>query len=172
MAQNIEIKARVADLHAIEAAASALADRGPVTLEQDDTFFACPNGRLKLRELGPGQAELIFYQRPDVTGPKLSTYLIVPVAQPDLVREMLTHALGAVGRVRKRRRVYFVGQTRVHLDEVRGLGSFLELEVVLAPEQSAEQGQLVARALLTALGVEDTDLLAGAYVDLLFEALR
>jgi predicted adenylyl cyclase CyaB len=83
------------------------------------------------------------------------------------MRQALTHALGTVGRVRKRRRVYFVGQTRVHLDEVQGLGSFLELEVVLAPAQSVEQGQLVAHDLLAALGVADTDLVAGAYVDLL-----
>ena len=86
------------------------------------------------------------------------------------MRGMLTCALGTVGRVRKRRRVYLVGQTRVHLDEVQGLGSFLELEVVLTPGQSAEDGQLIARELLAALGVADTDLIACAYVDLLRDA--
>lgn len=165
-ARNIEIKTRVHDLPALEARARALADSGPIELAQDDTFFACPNGRLKLREL-PGQAELIFYQRPDVKGPRLSSYLITPVAQPDLMREILTHALGIVGRVRKRRRLYRVGQTRVHLDEVQDLGTFLELEVVLRPQEDAQHGEQVAHALLAALGVPDTDLIAGAYIDLL-----
>lgn len=167
MAQNIEIKARVADLAALEARARLLADRGPMELEQDDTFFPCPNGRLKLRQLGSGHAELIFYQRPDASGPKLSSYHIVPVTEADLMREMLTHALGVVGRVRKRRRVYLVGQTRVHLDEVEHLGSFLELEVVLEPGQQPEEGQRVADHLLRKLCVADTDLIAGAYIDLL-----
>ena len=53
MARNVEVKARVSDLAIVEARARSIADRGPVDLTQDDTFFACPRGRLKLRELSP-----------------------------------------------------------------------------------------------------------------------
>jgi predicted adenylyl cyclase CyaB len=71
------------------------------------------------------------------------------------------------GVVRKRRYLYLVGQTRVHLDEVEGLGEFMELEVVLRPEQSDAEGQAIARDLMTRLGIREEDLLEGAYMDLL-----
>ena len=76
-------------------------------------------------------------------------------------------ALGVRGVVRKKRTLYLVGQTRVHLDEVEGLGDFMELEVVLHPGQSDAEGQVIARDLMTRLGVAEKDLLEGAYMDLL-----
>ncbi len=167
MARNIEIKAKVRDLGEIERRASALADRGPFELVQDDTFFACPNGRLKLRELAPDRGEVIFYQRPDVAGPKLSLYTLAATPVPAQMRAALGDALGVVGRVRKRRRLYLAGQTRIHLDEVDGLGSYLELEVVLEDSQPGSQGEAIAHRLLSQLGVDLAQLVEGAYVDLL-----
>ena len=167
MARNVELKARVVDLAAVEACARSIADRGPFDLTQDDTFFACANGRLKLRELAPDRGELIFYRRPDVADPKVSDYVIAPTPSPAAMRETLGRALGVIGRVRKRRRLYLVESTRVHLDRVEGLGSFLELEVVLAESQSAADGAGVALRLLPVLGVSEQDLVEGAYVDLL-----
>jgi predicted adenylyl cyclase CyaB len=69
--------------------------------------------------------------------------------------------------VRKQRTLYLVGRTRVHLDRVESLGHFLELEVVLATGESADAGIKEARALMTALGLTDDQLVEGAYVDLL-----
>ncbi|XP_063253247.1 uncharacterized protein LOC134550462 isoform X1 [Prinia subflava] len=69
--------------------------------------------------------------------------------------------------VRKERLLLLLGQTRLHLDRVQGLGDFLELEVVLRPEQSVQDGQRVAQELLRALGVPEQDLVCGAYLDLL-----
>ncbi len=63
MARNIEIKARIAGVAALQPLAARLADTGPTIIEQDDTFFACRHGRLKLREQSGAGAELIFYQR-------------------------------------------------------------------------------------------------------------
>ncbi|MFP5259482.1 MAG: class IV adenylate cyclase, partial [Acidobacteriota bacterium] len=132
MARNIEIKARIPSVDAIEAAVAALADAGPMPIAQDDTFFPCPNGRLKLRELAATEGQLIFYQRPDAAGPKASHYDIAPTEAPAALRQVLAKALGVCGRVRKNRTLYHCGRTRVHLDRVEGLGEFLELEVVLA----------------------------------------
>jgi predicted adenylyl cyclase CyaB len=169
MARNVEVKARVSDLALIETRARSIADQGPFDLTQDDTFFACPSGRLKLRELSPEHGELIFYTRPDVPGPRISEYFIVATPSPRAMRETLGRALGIIGRVRKRRRFYLVQNTRVHLDEVDGLGSFLELEVVLSEPRSVAEGETVALRLLSALGVSEADLIRGAYVDLLQE---
>jgi len=75
--------------------------------------------------------------------------------------------LGVRGVVVKTRHLYLAGQTRIHLDEVAGLGSYMELEVVLRPGQSDAEGQAVAEALMASLGIQPGDLLEGAYMDLL-----
>jgi adenylate cyclase class IV len=165
MSRNIEIKARAADLSQIEARARAIADQGPFDLTQDDTFFVCSHGRLKLRELAPDQGELIFYQRPDVPGPKLSEYTMASTSTPAVMRAALTGALGVIGRVHKRRRLYLAGQTRIHLDRVKGLGTFVELEVVLTDSQSVSAGEAIAERLLAQLGIRKADLVSGAYID-------
>ena len=167
MPANVEIKARVRDAVALNAQAAALADGLPALIRQSDTFFSVPQGRLKLREFGDGSGELIFYHRSDVSGPKVSDYRISPTTDPAGLRETLAASLGVAGVVRKRRTLYLVGQTRVHVDEVEGLGDFMELEVVLMEGQSTEEGERIARGLMAKLDVGEADLITGAYVDLL-----
>ena len=167
MPRNIEIKARIESVESLAAKAAALADHGPILIDQDDTFFACANGRLKLRAFSATAGELIFYRRADQAGPKESFYVISPTASPDSLREALTLAHGQTGRVIKRRILFLVGRTRVHLDMVEGLGHFLELEVVLRGEESAASGVQEAHRLMAQLGVAPAQLIDGAYVDLL-----
>jgi len=166
-ARNVEIKARIASLEAIAPRVAALADSGPIEIEQDDTFFHCERGRLKLRAFSPSQGELIFYRRANQAGPKESRFIISPTGSPDSLREALALAFGTAGRVRKRRSLYLVGRTRVHLDRVEGLGHFLELEVVLAEGESTDAGVKEARGLMAALGLAEDQLIEDAYVDLL-----
>lgn len=167
MPRNVEIKARVASLAVIHAKAAPLANAEPVLIDQDDTFFRCDNGRLKLRAFSDHAGELIFYRRADQAGPKESFYVRVPTSAPALLRESLSLAYGQAGRVRKRRTLFLVGRTRVHLDEVEGLGRFVELEVVLADDEPTRNGVDEARALMQALGIEQTQCVETAYVDLL-----
>ena len=92
---------------------------------------------------------------------------IAATDEPDDLRRVLEQALGAAGRVRKERTLYLIGRTRVHLDRVEGLGDFVELEVVLAEGEAEASGLAEARRLMAALGIDETALIAGAYVDLL-----
>jgi len=167
MNRNIEIKARIASVEALLPLAASVADEGPTLIQQDDSFFACAQGRLKLRQFADGRGELIFYQRADSAGPKTSFYQRSTTESPDSLREVLTLAHGVVGRVRKQRTLFIAGRTRIHLDRVLGLGDFLELEVVLAPEESEAEGMAEAHALMGRLGVAPAQLVQGAYVDLL-----
>ena len=169
MARNIEIKAHVADMDALTARAAAIADSGPVEIAQDDTFFRCDNGRLKLRTYADGTGHLIFYRRPDQGGPKESFYVLAPTASPDALREALTLANGQAGRVIKHRTVFMVGRTRVHLDRVEGLGDFMELEVVLAGDEPADLGVREAHELMARLQIPSDCLVECAYRDLLRE---
>lgn len=167
MPRNIEIKARVESLTSLATKVARIADQGPFDIVQDDTFFHCPGGRLKLRAFSAVDGELIFYRRADQAGPKESFYVRSPSPAPDSLREALTLAYGACGRVRKRRTLYLVGRTRVHLDDVEGLGPFLELEVVLRDGEPARSGEDEARQLMQQLGIAATQLVEDAYVDLL-----
>ncbi len=167
MPRNIEIKARIHSVEALLPRAQALADGTAQRIEQDDTFFNCAQGRLKLRDFGDGSGELIHYHRADTAGPKLSDYVLAPTSDPAVLREALVRAHGVLGRVRKTRWVLLAGQTRIHLDRVEGLGDFMELEVVLRDEQPLEEGQAIAQALMQQLGVPPEQRLAGAYLDLL-----
>jgi predicted adenylyl cyclase CyaB len=166
LARNVELKARVRHWETLEAAAARLAGGPPELLRQVDTFFHAPRGRLKLREFAADRGELIFYERPDTAAAKTSRYEIVPTDQPQRLREALAAALGVRGVVRKERRLYLVGQTRIHLDRVEGLGDFVELEVVLSDGQSADEGRVIAETIASQLGIEKADLVDRAYIDL------
>lgn len=170
MPRNIEIKARVADIEALRATVTAIADQGPIEIIQDDTFFKCDAGRLKLRTFAIGDGELIFYRRNNQTGPKESFYVRSPTSAPETMRDALSLAYGQVGRVQKRRTLFIVGRTRVHLDKVSGLGNFLELEVVLDEHEPFEAGVREAHEFMTRLSVDPSQLIEGAYIDLLESA--
>lgn len=172
MPRNVEIKARIDSVAALAARAAAIATQGPVEIAQDDTFFRCETGRLKLRAFSATEGELIFYRRADAQGPKESFYVRTPTSTPDSLRECLSLAYGRVGRVVKHRTLYLVGRTRVHLDQVEGLGHFMELEVVLGETEPVEVGVAEAHALMATLGVQPSQLVETAYVDLLAAADR
>ncbi len=170
MPRNIEIKARVDVPAALRRRVEELSDDGPLQIHQSDTFFNCPHGRLKLRVIDGGAGELICYQRPDTSGPSQSTYRIFPVGDPSALRETLKQALGTLGLVEKQRTLFHVGQTRIHLDQITGLGDYMELEVVLEEGQDAADGTVIAGGLMDRLGIEAAHLVEQAYLDLLLDA--
>jgi predicted adenylyl cyclase CyaB len=168
MARNIEIKARAPQFDQLLERAAALTPEAPLIFRQQDFFYDVPRGRLKLRQFDDGTpAELIFYQRDDRDGPKVSYYTRSPVTNPEAMHSLLATALTTRGIVSKERHVYLVGRTRIHLDRVDGLGDFIELEVVLGQDDDEGGGEAEAHAMFRKLGVPESDLVAQAYVDLL-----
>lgn len=162
MPRNIEIKARIADLAAARATALRLGARPHVVEVQTDRYYALDGGRrLKVRSIDGGRSELIDYRRPEASGVRASDYTVTPLASGE----------GPSGEpvvvVRKRREVLLIDNVRVHLDQVDGLGSFLELEAVV----DAAHDDAVCRAqvdrIMAALGLRDADLIRSSYADLL-----
>ncbi|MGH9146542.1 MAG: class IV adenylate cyclase [Vicinamibacterales bacterium] len=170
MARNIEIKARVPDLATFRAKAASLASGSKQIINQTDTFFVVSRGRLKVREFSDGSGELISYERANQQGPKESIYTRVACQDARALLQALSSVLPVRGIVAKEREVFLVGRTRVHLDRVENLGYFVELEVVLAPGEPAEQGDQEAHDLLQSLEIPDRALVAEAYIDLLEKA--
>jgi predicted adenylyl cyclase CyaB len=176
MARNLEIKARCDDLARAADVARAAGGEPRGVLDQVDTYFHAPHGRLKLREnlhLAPdgtrtASVELIAYRRVDHEGSRESTYSISRLEHADDFLAGLSAVLGVRVVVRKRRALWIVGATRVHLDEVADLGHFLELETVITsqPEADArrEHDDLIQR-----LGIREP--IAGSYSELLLAQL-
>lgn len=166
MPVNVEIKARVNDLNTAREHVERVADGPAQVLVQRDVFFQTPRGRLKLRVLGPGEGQLVYYERQDKAGPKRSDYMVAPTTDPTSLERLLGECLGVRGVVAKERHLYWAGNTRIHLDHVEGLGDFLELEVVLEPGQCVEEGVQRAHDLMGQLAIGEADLVDIAYVDL------
>ena len=167
MARNIEIKAHANCFKQQLATGAALSDQPLTTLLQEDTFFKVPSGRLKLREFPDSPAMLIFYNRIDTQGPKLSDYHTTETNDGSGLKSVLTKAYGIRAIVKKERSLYMSGRTRLHFDQVENLGNFIELEVVLSNEDSIEGGEAEAHDLMSKLNIQAHDLIDVAYVDLL-----
>ncbi len=146
LARNVELKARLADLAAARKIAQRLATEHLGVQQQVDTYFHCPHGRLKLRKIDSRTAQLVWYSRPDEAGAKASDYLLVDV--PDPAPETgAFRALGVLVVVAKRREIFLHHNVRIHLDEVSGLGTFLEFEAVLDPSIDDTRGRAEVAAL-------------------------
>jgi adenylate cyclase class IV len=167
MSRNIEIKAKVDNLDAARTRAAAIASGAPQLIDQRDTFFVVARGRLKVRTFADGSGELIAYERANERGPRQSTYTRAACSDAAALCEALARVLPVRGVVNKRRELFLAGRTRIHLDRVEQLGSFVELEVVLAEDESPEAGQREAHALLESLAISENELVPDAYIDLL-----
>jgi len=142
-------------------------------LTQTDTYFAVPEGRLKLREYthehpdghSTAGAELIRYERPDAAGARVSDYARSEVADPPARLRELAERHGLRGVVRKRRDLWLLRSTRIHLDTVDGLGRFVELETVFGNETD-DASRAEHEAVLATLAIDPIDAIGGSYVDL------
>jgi adenylate cyclase class IV len=164
--RNVEKKYRCDDLSIVAKRAEELGAEPAGVLRQEDHFFDAPLGRLKLRDFGDGRGELIGYARPNRSEARTARYLIYPTEQPLELVSVLRFALGYRGVVRKSRTLYLHRNTRIHLDSVEGLGTFVELETVLTTLNET-QGQSELRELERALELDATQAVPQAYIDLI-----
>lgn len=169
--RNLELKARLADLDGARRVAQAIATNRLSPQHQIDTYFHCRQGRLKLRQIDGLSSQLVSYARADEPGPKVSDYVLVPVTNPESLKAALSATLGVRCVIVKRREVYLHHNVRIHLDEVEGLGSFLEFEAVLGPRVDDVAGQSQLDFLAREFSLDRGDLLSGSYADMVRERL-
>lgn len=170
--RNLEFKARASDLQATLRLAREAGGELWGDLRQTDTYFATPTGRLKLRETAGFPAELVFYERDETNPNRPSEYEVARSPDANALRSVLTSALGVLTVVRKRRTLVHVDTTRVHLDNVERLGSFVEIEV---PVTDAEDEGLAKERidwLIAALGLSWPDCIRASYLDLMLVELK
>jgi adenylate cyclase, class 2 len=177
-AKNIELKARLPNLSTARQIALRLATAKLGIEQQTDTYFHCPAGRMKLREiermdsegdstLPPRRiAQLIWYERADQIDSKESIYQIVEIDDSARIQQLKAE-MGIRGIVAKRREIFLYENVRIHLDDVEGLGTFIEFEAVLGDGVDAATGQTQVATLQKAFGISAEDLLPRSYSDML-----
>ena len=170
MPQNLELKARISSVSEADRIARRLNAQVKGILHQRDIYYKVSQGRLKLRIINNSSAELIFYNRPNKKGSRYSEYFILPVYDAKLTNELCTSAFGQKVVVEKKRRLFLYKNSRIHLDEVRGLGTFIEFEVI--EKHGKRQAQKLLALLATEFGIKPATTIAVSYSDLVFNGKR
>jgi len=165
--RNIELKARLHSIDEARRIAQNLADQPVEVQHQTDTYFHCDSGRLKIRQIQGRTSELIWYQRPDSRQPKGSNYRLVRIENDESLIELFSAAFGVRAVVTKRREIYLHKFVRIHLDEVTGLGEFLEFEAVLSGEIDDQKGQELVDLLTNEFSIAASDLVQGSYGEMI-----
>jgi predicted adenylyl cyclase CyaB len=162
---NFEFKARLNDDRHVRAALERLRARFIGTDHQIDTYFRVPSGRLKVRE-GRLENALIFYRRSNLPRARPSAVEMMLLPRRNSLRAILARALGTLAVVDKRREIYFVKNVKIHLDRVRQLGKFLEVEAI-SRTGDVKKIRAQARQLQKLFGITAKDMVAESYSDLM-----
>lgn len=164
---NIEIKARTLRLEEIRETLKTCGAEFKGTDHQVDTYFKVNQGRLKLRE-GNIENHLIYYEREDIAAPKKSVVILHKNIPGSNLKEILTESLGVLAVVDKRREIYFIENVKFHLDDVFGLGSFVEIEAIDLSGNLGEKKLLEqCNFYIDLFGLTKEDMITSSYSDLL-----
>jgi predicted adenylyl cyclase CyaB len=168
--RNLEIKAVAAKPSALARRVAELPAKLASDERQTDTYFHVASGRLKLRERSGAGSELIFYRRPEASARRVSDYFLYRVDDTRRLKRFLADSFDVRVVVAKRRAVYLYKNARIHLDKVKGLGHFAEIEVVI--DRGERQAQQLMTDLLRRLEIDARDLIRASYSDMLLKAGR
>jgi predicted adenylyl cyclase CyaB len=161
---NLELKARIPSLEAAAATAHHCGARFQGVLVQRDTYLRVLHGRLKIREIQDVGAELIYYIRDDSTGVKTSRYMKDPIQNVEVLKSILFQSLGILAIVNKRRHLFLYENARIHIDDVAGLGSFVEFEIVDGGQKPSET---LMQLLCHTFVISDPNIVKASYSDLI-----
>ena len=175
MPRNVEWKGRLPDLSEAAAQAVALGAELHSVERQNDTYFRVPQGRLKLRRRWVAQErelppELIAYRRPDQRGARTSDYVRVRLEEGSEVVALFAEAVGVDVEVEKTRQVFLHNRVRIHLDDVKGCGTFLELEAIVDERCDDENASAKIQRLLEHFGLALESSIPGSYRELVRDA--
>lgn len=163
--KNLEIKAKINNHNKIKKVMIDFGARPKETMHQIDTYFHVPSGRLKLRELTKDRAYLIYYERGESTAKRWSNYYTYDVKDQKEFIKILDKALGIKVVINKSRILYLYKNARIHLDTVKSLGTFIEIEVEV--KKGDTQARNLMNEMLESLCIPKSDFIKDSYSDLL-----
>ncbi len=170
MPTNLELKARYLSPAKALRIARTLNARHVGILRQQDTYFKVSSGRLKVREMSGKRSELIYYGRDNTRASRYSHYRVIPLTAPRSTKRLFASLFGVLVVVRKERSLYLYKNARIHLDTVRGLGSFIEFEVLVTKGKA--QARRLMKELVSAFTVTPRSMTGFSYSDLLLKQRR
>ena len=164
---NVEIKAHCKDPQRIRELLMLLGASYAGRDHQIDTYYRTPHGRLKLRQ-GNIENALIAYNRADVHDPKQSDILLYKTHDATGLGEILNRMCHVLVVVDKTRDIYFIGNTKFHIDEVKDLGTFVEIEAI-DQDGSVDPDDLRVQVVeyMNELGISNAHLLTHSYSDMM-----
>jgi predicted adenylyl cyclase CyaB len=164
---NIEIKAKCDNQDWIREVLKSHRAEFKGVDHQIDSYFKVNSGRLKLRE-GNIENSLVHYDREDKEGPKQSNVTFYKSADKTSLKEILTNALGILVVVDKSSEIYFIDNVKFHIDSVKDLGTFVEIEALDA-EGSIGKDRLLEQCqyYLDLFKIKQEDLISNSYSDIL-----
>jgi len=166
---NIEIKAKCKNKEKIRKILESNKAVFKGTDHQIDTYFKVSLGRLKLRE-GNIENNLIYYERENKSGPKQSNIILLKSNPNSNLKELLTKSIGILTIVDKSREIFFIDNVKFHIDTVKNLGDFIEIEAIDNEENIGIQKiQEQCNNFKKLLDIKDADLISDSYSDLILK---
>ena len=165
---DVEIKARCEDHARIR---KILKKKGALFGGEDhqiDVYFKSPTGRLKIRK-STIESVLVYYIRDNIKGIKPSEYYLSKAPEPEKLEELLKNALGELVTVEKKREVYFIDNIKFNIDDVKGLGKFVEIEAITTNPDDIEHMDEIVRSYVKLFEIKESDIQSHSYSDLLLE---
>ncbi len=164
--KNLEIKAYCKDIKKVEEILRSVNVEFLSDGFQRDIYYNVPKGNLKIRETNDCGDFLIWYKRRKKSEPKLSEYYIYHLSESKELKKFLEIALGEKVIVEKIRKVFKYKNVRIHLDRVKGLGNFIELEAVLSENEMDRESKISLRFLIEKIGIKREDLIKNSYSEM------
>lgn len=165
--ENLEIKAFYHDLLKATDIALRIGAVKKWSKNQIDTYFSVPLGRLKLREESGSFANLISYNRPNQKSAKVSEYYIYQTKDNQTLKHVLSQVIPIDIVVEKKRTLFLWENVRIHLDNVKFLGNFIEFEAVLSSTKDRKKSLQQLKMLISQFDIKDDTLIPCGYFDLL-----
>jgi predicted adenylyl cyclase CyaB len=167
MRQNYEIKTAIKDTGSVrKLAVSYFSGKKFLryTERQEDIYYKVNTGRLKLRIINSSHGTLIYYNRSNKTGKRVSDYLLSHIPEPSELSKTLGILFKETVRVKKNREIFRTDEIRVHIDNVSRLGKYLEFEVIFNSFKKAEKAM---KGLIEHFKLDEKCFIKGSYSDLL-----
>lgn len=164
--KNIELKIKLNDFKRVVSQLKKIGAKYINQLHQIDTYFNIKSGRLKIRNINNKIFELIYYQRPNKKSSKISNYQILNIKKNQIqkIKSILKKSLEVKIIIEKDRGLWQFNNTRIHLDRVKKLGNFLELETVV--KKNLEEARIEHSKIINLLNLKNYKKCSNSYSDL------
>ena len=167
--KNLELKVKCKDHRSALAAVKKIGAKYEGILKQRDVYFNLSPGRLKLRSINDIKHQLIYYKRANRASAKFSSYYLSEITHPKRVKKLLKEILGIKVIVNKTRKLFIWQNVRIHIDNVKKLGKFIEFEIVCSSPKDESGSTAKMKYLKKEFSISNNYILKSSYCDLLLK---